>query len=143
MAAVMSVFRFPFPVFRGIPAEFAAICSRFKVILGVTGAIIFLFSLLTLTQAKDPRPWDEPVSCPRCQSDRVVYILYGEPILDDDLKLAIKQGKVELAGCIVTSESKRWECRKCNYGWGNVTDSPNPKASDGKRKTENGKRYSQ
>jgi len=58
--------------------------------------------------------------CPRCQSDRVVYILYGEPILDEDLKRSIDSGKVELGGCEVTRDSKRWECRKCKYSWGSV-----------------------
>jgi rubredoxin len=97
-----------------------AVMVRLKVIMAVLGAVLFLFPLLALAQNWDSRPWDEPVSCPKCKSDRVVYILYGEPKLDEDLKRALDSGKVELGGCLVTSDSKRWECRNCKYSWGNV-----------------------
>jgi hypothetical protein len=101
--------------------------DRLRVVIALTGAVLFLFSLLTLAQAKDPRPWDAPVSCPRCKSDRVIYILYGEPILDADLKRAIDRGRVELGGCEVTRDSKRWECRKCKYSWGKaITENGSP-----------------
>lgn len=93
---------------------------RLKIILAITGAVLFLFPLLALAQTWDSRPWDEPVLCPRCKSDRVVYILYGEPKLDEDLKRALESHKVELGGCIVTRESKRWECRNCKHRWGTV-----------------------
>lgn len=94
--------------------------ARLKVILAVTAVVLFLLALPELAQTGDSRPWDEPVFCPRCKSDRVVYLLYGEPKLDADLKRALADHKVELAGCIVTRDSKRWECRKCKYSWGNV-----------------------
>ena len=93
---------------------------RLKVIIAVTGAVLFLFALLALAQTGDSRPWDEPVFCPKCKSDRVVYILYGEPKLDEDLKRALDSHKVELGGCIITPDSKRWECRNCRHSWGNV-----------------------
>ncbi len=60
----------------------------------------FLFPLLAFAQTWDSRPWDQPVVCPKCQSDHVVYILYGEPNLDENLKKALASHKVELAGCI-------------------------------------------
>jgi hypothetical protein len=84
----------------------------------IAGVVLFLFLLVVFALARDSRPWDATVVCPRCQSDRVVYILYGEPILDEDLKRAIDSGKVELGGCEVTRDSKRWECRKCKNSWG-------------------------
>jgi hypothetical protein len=93
---------------------------RLKVIMAVTGAVLFLFPLLALAQTWDSPPWDEPVLCPRCKSDRVVYLLYGEPKLDEDLKRALESRKVELAGCIITPDSKRWECRNCGHSWGKV-----------------------
>jgi hypothetical protein len=120
MAAVMSVFRFSFCVFRGIPAKVTGNCRRLKVMIAITGVVLFLSPLLASAQTWGTRPWDQQVSCPKCQSDRVVYILYGEPILDDDLKRAIHSGKVELGGCEVTRDNKRWEYRKCGYSWGNV-----------------------
>ena len=93
---------------------------RLKVMMAVTGAVLFLFPLLVLAQPWDSRPWDEPVLCPKCKSDRVVYILYGEPKMDEDLKRALDIHKVELGGCLITRDSKRWECRSCGHSWGNV-----------------------
>ena len=93
---------------------------RLKVMMAVTGAVLFLTPLFTSARTGDPPPWDEPVLCPRCQSDRVVYILYGEPIIDEDLKRALASHRVELGGCLVTRDSKRWECRQCGHSWGNV-----------------------
>jgi rubredoxin len=93
--------------------------ARLKVI-AFTCAVLLLLPILALAQTWDSRPWDNSVLCPKCKSDRVVYILYGEPILDDDLKRAIESHKVELAGCIVTQDSHRWECRNCGHKWGQV-----------------------
>lgn len=90
--------------------------ARLKVIMAV--AVVLL--LLPLLAPAQPRPWDELTFCPKCKSDRVVYILYGEPIIDEELKRAIESGKVELAGCIVTPDSRRWECRECGHKWGQV-----------------------
>jgi hypothetical protein len=94
---------------------------RLKLILAINWAALFLFSLVALAQTWESLPWNKPVFCPSCKSDRVVYILYGEPILNEDLKRALDGLKVELGGCIVTSDSKRWECRNCGYTWGNVS----------------------
>ncbi len=94
--------------------------SRLKVMIAVTGIVLFLFPLLALAQTWDSRPWDEAVLCPKCKSNRVVYILYGEPKMDEDLKRALDIHKVELGGCIITPDSKRWECRSCRHSWGNV-----------------------
>lgn len=93
---------------------------RLKFTMPVTGGVIFLFFLLALAPAWGSRPWDEPVLCPKCKSDRVVYILYGELKMDEDVKRGLETHKVELGGCIVTPDSKLWECRSCGYSWGNV-----------------------
>lgn len=93
---------------------------RFKVVVALTGAILLLLAFLAVAQPSDSRPWDEPVKCPKCKSDYVVYILYGEPNLDEDLKRAIGTHKVELGGCILTPDSQRWECRSCGHSWGRV-----------------------
>ena len=94
---------------------------RLKLIVAINAAVLFLFSLLALAQTWGPQPWNEPVFCPRCKSERVVYILYGEPKMDEDLKRALDGLKVELGGCIITPDSKRWECRSCGYRWGKVS----------------------
>lgn len=81
---------------------------------------MLLMPLLAPAQSRPLRPWEKPVFCPHCQSDRVVYIIYGEPQLDDELKRALKSHKVELGGCLVTAASKRWECWHCGHTWGKV-----------------------
>jgi hypothetical protein len=86
--------------------------------MAVSGVAFFLVVLLALAQAREARPWDNPVACPRCHSHEVVYILYGEPQLDEDLQRALASRKVELGGCLVTRDSKRWECRSCGFAWG-------------------------
>jgi hypothetical protein len=93
---------------------------RLKVMLAVTGAVVLLYIVLALAQTRDSPPWDQPVLCPKCKSDRVVYILYGEPQMAEDLKRALASRKVELGGCIITPDSKRWECRSCGHRWGAV-----------------------
>ena len=93
---------------------------RLKVVMAVTGAVILLFPFLTFNLTWGLQPWDEPVVCPKCKSSHVIYILYGEPNLDADLKRALNSGKVELGGCLVTRDSKRWECRACGHQWGSV-----------------------
>ncbi len=90
--------------------------TRLKFIIAVTAAVLLL-SLLALA---DSRPWDVNILCPKCKSNRVVYILYGEPYMDEELKRAIDSHKVELGGCIITPESKRWVCWNCGHSWGTV-----------------------
>jgi hypothetical protein len=94
--------------------------ARLKIIVAVTGAVLLLLPIIALAQTWDSRPWDQLILCPKCKSDRVVYILYGEPKLDEDLKRALVSHKVELGGCLITSDSLRWECRKCGHKWGQV-----------------------
>jgi hypothetical protein len=57
--------------------------ARLKFIIAVT-LLVLLLSLLALA---DSRPWDDHILCPKCKSDRVVYILYGEPKMGEDLPL--------------------------------------------------------
>ncbi|RJR41933.1 MAG: hypothetical protein C4567_08225 [Deltaproteobacteria bacterium] len=117
MAAVMTVFGLRSTVFGKTTGQAMV---RLKFLIAVIWVGLFLLPLLASAQTRDPRPWDAPVTCPRCNSDRVVYILYGEPILDEELHRAIDSGRVELGGCEVARDSKRWECRKCGSKWGNV-----------------------
>lgn len=107
--------------------------TRLKVILAVTGAVFVLLPILALAQARDSRPWDNLVLCPKCESDQVVYLLYGEPCLDENLKRAIDSHKVELAGCIITPDSFRWECWKCGHKWGQVQP---PHGREGKKQLD-------
>jgi hypothetical protein len=97
--------------------------ARLKFIIAVT-LLVLLLSLLALA---DSRPWDDHILCPKCESERVVYILYGEPKMGEDLKRALDSHKVELAGCMVTADSHRWECRKCGHKWEQVQPQIQPR----------------
>jgi hypothetical protein len=97
--------------------------GRLRFIIAVSMGFFILLSALAFAHS---RPWDDLILCPKCKSDRVVYILYGEPIMDEDLKRALSSHKVELGGCIVTRESKRWECRNCGHSWGTVPAGADP-----------------
>ena len=93
---------------------------RLKIVVPIAVAVLLLLPWLILDQTWGLQPWEEPVLCPKCKSDQVVYILYGEPNLDAGLKQALDSRKVELGGCIITRDSKRWECRACRYRWGSI-----------------------
>jgi hypothetical protein len=94
--------------------------TRPKFIIAVAAALFLLLPILALAQSLNSRPWDTLIFCPNCKSNRVAYILYGEPYMDENLKSALDSHKVVLGGCMVTSESKRWECWDCGHSWGTI-----------------------
>lgn len=55
-------------------------------------------------------------SCPLCGNDSIIEILYGFGYLDIDSCKGKK--RFVSGGCLVSSASKRFVCRKCEYQWG-------------------------
>jgi len=53
--------------------------------------------------------------CPKCNSNKVIPILYGYPPVD--LWEKEKRGEVKLGGCIVTSDNPKWYCKDCGNEW--------------------------
>lgn len=53
--------------------------------------------------------------CPRCKSNRVVYILYGEPS-SQGCELE-KKGELVLGGCISDKNSPINYCKNCKNEW--------------------------
>lgn len=52
--------------------------------------------------------------CPKCGSDNISKILYGEVgPLDDELLRKLKEDNVVLGGCCVGPE--KWKCIKCGH----------------------------
>jgi len=55
--------------------------------------------------------------CPKCGSSDISMIVYG---LVDDMQAIEKSEKKKLGGCIVRSDSTKWECDDCEHRWGTV-----------------------
>jgi len=68
-----------------------------------------------------PPEWANPPFCPKCWKANVVYVSYGLPPADNpELTQAIKDHKVELGGCAITPDSRKWKCRDCGHRWGEL-----------------------
>lgn len=57
--------------------------------------------------------------CPKCGSSDISMIVYG---LVDDIpsKEELQKKKIKLGGCIVSSDSTKWECDDCVHRWETV-----------------------
>jgi hypothetical protein len=58
--------------------------------------------------------WEKP-SCPRCESEKVVRIEYGEPGFE--MWEAYEKGEIFLGGCAVSPDDPDWHCRACEHQW--------------------------
>lgn len=56
------------------------------------------------------------MSCPECQCDDVVPIVYGEPSLK--MIRDSSKGKCCLGGCKINENSPKWHCPECEAKWG-------------------------
>ena len=71
-------------------------------------------------QADEDRAWAEVIRqqrCPNCNSDRVVFGLYGLPTGSDELFRLIDEGHVALRGCVLDPDVKPWTCNNCGHAW--------------------------
>jgi len=53
--------------------------------------------------------------CPRCHSDEVIPIVYGEP--SEEMFEESVAGRVALGGCGVFPESPDFTCQNCGHDW--------------------------
>ena len=53
--------------------------------------------------------------CPRCNSDKVLPILYGLP--SDEMVEASVRGKIALGGCAVFPGNPDYTCNNCGHEW--------------------------
>jgi isocitrate lyase len=54
-------------------------------------------------------------TCPQCDSEDVVDIVYGYPS-EQTLQSWFKK-EIELGGCIIQDENPRHKCKKCEHQW--------------------------
>jgi predicted Zn-ribbon and HTH transcriptional regulator len=56
----------------------------------------------------------KPRRCPVCKSERVASILYGMPLMNDELVHKIEAGKIALGGCsVAVIGAAPWVCSDC------------------------------
>lgn len=58
---------------------------------------------------------ESPQACPRCHSDEVIPIVYGEPspeMLEDS-----RAGRIALGGVTPGPEAPKWRCVMCGFEW--------------------------
>lgn len=53
------------------------------------------------------------IKCPYCGSKDTAYIYYGLPVMDDELKKRVDEGKVVIGGCKVSSTNPTRYCNHC------------------------------
>jgi hypothetical protein len=56
--------------------------------------------------------------CPKCNSESVIPILYGEP--NDEGIAAAYRNELVLGGCIVDDGLPIWHCQDCGYNFGEL-----------------------
>lgn len=63
------------------------------------------------------RPLPEPVVCPKCgEKDHVIPIIYSCSVSDYEKYAALeKEGKVLMAGCIISVDTPKFYCKRCKY----------------------------
>ena len=54
-------------------------------------------------------------TCPKCESDDVIDIVYGYPS-EQTLQSWFKK-EIELGGCIIQDENPTHKCKKCDHQW--------------------------
>jgi hypothetical protein len=61
---------------------------------------------------------ESPDQCPKCGSKKVARILYGFPVLSEELERKLDAGKIVLGGCTLFGDDPTWQCVDCEHRWG-------------------------
>ncbi len=63
-----------------------------------------------------------PSRCPSCGASGVSAILYGLPVVDEELDRDLDAGRIALGGCCVWEGMPSWRCSHCHHEWGDLTN---------------------
>lgn len=55
----------------------------------------------------------KPKNCPFCGSEKIANILYGYPVISEELNNDINSRRVVLGGCVITGDDPSWQCVVC------------------------------
>jgi hypothetical protein len=70
----------------------------------------------------------KPPLCPRCNSTKVIPIMYGDPV--PEAWEAAERGELQLGGCCVEDGMPIWHCTKCGHEFGKLKLDENLKGED-------------
>jgi hypothetical protein len=62
-----------------------------------------------------PRRKSKAPTCPECQTDDTVPIVYGMP--SPEVFEAAERGELAIGGCAVEPDNPHWFCRACEHRW--------------------------
>lgn len=51
--------------------------------------------------------------CPECDTPRPATIMFGLPFIDAQLENDLAEGRIVLAGCIISDDDPKWRCLEC------------------------------
>lgn len=60
------------------------------------------------------------VVCPYCNSNNIAEFVYGEVVLDEELKQDLEKGEIVLGGCCIEKDYPSYHCNKCGKDFGKV-----------------------
>jgi hypothetical protein len=66
---------------------------------------------------------DRPKHRPKCGLNKVVSILYGLPMFDEELERKLDAGEIVLGGCCVFGNDPTWRSVSCGHQWGGENNS--------------------
>lgn len=58
------------------------------------------------------------IKCPRCGSTNTARILYGKPLMSEELEAKINAGELRLGGCCLTGADPKRYCNACKKAFG-------------------------
>ncbi len=61
-------------------------------------------------------------TCPACEAQDYVHVIYGLVMPSEELNQEIKEGSARLGGCLVGARSFEFECKACGRGWNEPED---------------------
>ena len=61
------------------------------------------------------------IRCSECGSEQCAEILYGRVAETEQLREALRSGRVVLGGCLVHEGMPRWRCLDCGTEWAEET----------------------
>jgi hypothetical protein len=68
-----------------------------------------------VNQKQEPGPLG-PTKCPKCQSVRILPIIYGLPLPEDLVRG--REPDHFVGGCLPQPGNPTWGCRECGHEWG-------------------------
>tara|TARA_B100000315_G_scaffold256349_1_gene302052 strand:- start:48 stop:275 length:228 start_codon:yes stop_codon:yes gene_type:complete len=63
---------------------------------------------------------DKTRNCPKCGSDKVIPIVYGEMVDSPKVIQQVEDGEFDPGGCCADNDSPKWKYRECEERFGKI-----------------------